>query len=168
MCSSSSLPVTPITYNYSHLSSYFVDASVELQKTHSPRLQYHLAEYNTLNGIRHTTYHSYLKPKINRENLKILLNTRVHRVVFNKKKHATGVVVSEENLNDKTYFIPIEKEVILCAGAFNSPQILKLSGIGPSKELKRFKINVVHDSPLVGTNLYDHMIMPIYVRLMNQ
>lgn len=162
VCSSGSLPATPIEYNYSPLSSYFVDASTKLQKTHEP-LQYRLAEYNTLNGKRHTTYHSYLKPMFNRENLKILLNTRVHKVVFNKMKQATGVVVSEENLKDKTYFIPIEKEVILCAGAFNSPQILKLSGIGPSLELKRLKINVIHDSPLVGANLYDHMIMPIYV-----
>lgn len=57
VCNSGSLPAIPITYNYSHLSSYFVDASIELQKSHSP-LQYHLAEYNTLNGKRHTTYHS--------------------------------------------------------------------------------------------------------------
>lgn len=40
-----------------------------------------------------------------------------------------------------------------------------VAGIGPSKELKRFKIKVVHDPPLVAANLHDHMIMPIYVRV---
>lgn len=54
-------------------------------------------------------------------------------------------------------------KVILAAGAFHTPQILKLSGLGPSKELKKFEINVIHNSPMIGRNLYDHMSMPIYV-----
>lgn len=134
-----------------------------LKTKNSPELNYYLTKYNTLDGLRHTTYHSYLKPAFGRDNLKILLGARVHRIVFNNKKNAIGVVVTDENFKIEPQIIKTSREIILSAGAFHSPQLLKLSGVGPSNELKRFKIKVAHSSPSVGRNLYDHLIMPLYV-----
>lgn len=154
------LPATPITYDYSLLSSTFVDASAELYRNSSSNLEYNLAKYNTIRGLRFSAYSTYLRPTFERKNLNIVLGTRVHRVLF-KSKHAIGVLAAEESSEPLKIFAA--KEVILAAGAFHTPQILKLSGIGPAKELKKFNIGVMHNSPMIGRNLYDHMSMPIYV-----
>lgn len=113
--------------------------------------------------MRHTTYHSYLKPAFERSNLKILLSSRVHRVKFNDRKQATHVVVSDDKFNREAVTIRAKREIILSAGAFHSPQLLKLSGIGPAKELRRYKIPLQQDSPKVGRNLFDHVYVPLYV-----
>lgn len=156
------LRTTSISYDYSLLSSTFVDGSDELRRNHTSSLEYNLAKYNTDKGLRHSSYHAYLKPAFSRSNLKIVLSTRVHRVLFNKKT-AVGVLATEDYFRSAPQKIYAAKEVILAAGAFHTPQILKLSGIGPVRELKRFDIKLVHNSPMVGRNLYDHMSMPIYV-----
>lgn len=155
---------TPLTYDYSRLSELFVDASKELQRKFQNKLDYYLVKYNTFRGLRYTTYHSYLKPAFGRKNLKILINTLVHRIVF-KNKLARSVVVSEDNLRHMPQHIYAKYELILSAGAFHSPQLLQLSGIGPANELQRFGIKVVHNSPLVGSNLYDHLNLPLYVTI---
>lgn len=156
------LPTTPITYDYSLLSSKFVDGSFELYQKNSSNLDYHLVKYNTYHGVRHSTYQSYLKPAFGRPNLKIVLSTRVHRILF-KQRNAIGVLAAEDYLMRTPQKIHAAREVILSAGAFHTPQILKLSGIGPIKELKRYDISVVQNAPMVGRNLYDHLSMPIYV-----
>lgn len=158
------LKTTPITYDYSPLSSTFIDASTELCRQNSSSYNYHLAKYNTHKGLRHSVYHAYLKPAFQRQNLKILISTRVHRIIL-KQKNAIGVWVTEDNFQRVPQKIHAAREVIVSAGAFHSPQILKLSGIGPVKELKRFDIKVVHNSPMIGRNLYDHSSMPIYVSI---
>lgn len=155
------LRTTPITYDYSLLSSAFIDGSIELHRKNISNLEYNLAKYNTYRGLRYSAYHSYLKPVLHRKNLKIVLSTKVHKILF-KNKNAIGVSATG------MYSFGIQKvfasrEVILSAGAFHTPQILKLSGVGPAKELKRFDIGVLHNSPMVGRNLYDHLSMPIYV-----
>lgn len=106
-----------------------------------------------------------MRPIFYRKNLKILLNSRVHRVLFDERKRAIGVIVSEDNFKRKLRTIKFRKEVILSAGAFHTPQLLKLSGIGSSRELNRFKIPVEHNSTMVGRNLYDHISMPLYVTI---
>lgn len=156
------LHVTPLPYDYSPLSSAFVDGSLQLARRDN-RLEHYLVKYNTRKGLRHTTYHSYLRPAFDRENLKILLDTRVHRIAIDDSANADGVLVSEENLKYAPRTIRAKREILLCAGAYHTPQLLKLSGIGPSAELQRHKIRIVHDSPLVGTNLYDHLSLPLYV-----
>lgn len=143
------LRTTSIPYDYSLLSSKFIDGSDELNRKNVSSLEYHLAKYNTDGGIRHSVYHAYLKPVFNRQNLKIVLNTRVHRVFFNKKT-AVGVMASQDFSKNPPKRIYAAREVILAAGAFHTPQILKLSGVGPVKELKRFDINLVHNSPMIG------------------
>lgn len=156
------LHTTPITYDYSLLSSKFVDGSSELYRQNSTNLEYHLVKYNTYRGVRHSTYQAYLKPAFDRPNLKIVLSTRVHRILF-KQRNAIGVLATADSLNQPPHKIHAAREVILSAGAFHTPQILKLSGVGPVKELKRYDIGVVHNSQMVGRNLYDHLSMPIYV-----
>lgn len=79
---------------------------------------------------------------------------------------AVSVIASPEHNFKETYEIYAGHEIILSAGAFQSPQLLKLSGIGSAKELAAFKISpIVVDSPQVGENLYDHMNVPIYVSI---
>lgn len=115
-----------------------------------------------MNGLRHSAYHSYLKPAFGRSNLKILLNTRVHRVIFDRK-NAVQVLVSDDRFQSEPVKLRAKKEIIISAGAFHSPQLLKLSGVGPAKELKRNKIPLEYNSPKVGENLFDHINMPLYV-----
>lgn len=155
------LSTTSIPYGYSILSKSLVDGSVELRNSNHSHLEYELAKYNVRNGLRHSTFHSYLRPCLGRSNLKILLNTRVHRVRF-VNKEAVGVVITDDDFEQPPGFIHAN-EIILAAGSFHTPQILKLSGIGPEKELNRFKIPVAANSPMVGRNLYDHISLPLYV-----
>lgn len=80
--------------------------------------------------------------------------TKAHtRRVLTKNKKAVGVEVA---LNKKNVILEARKEVILCAGAINSPKILELSGIGNKKLLETLNIPIVHDLPGVGENLQDH------------
>ncbi|MFP3548186.1 GMC family oxidoreductase N-terminal domain-containing protein, partial [Rhizobium sp. SIMBA_035] len=79
-------------------------------------------------------------------------NAQVRRIVFDGNR-AVGVEVTRAG-NVETVWA--KKEVILSAGAFQSPQLLMLSGIGPKDELQRHGIDVVADLPGVGQNLQDH------------
>ncbi|KAF2832564.1 alcohol oxidase [Ophiobolus disseminans] len=98
-------------------------------------------------GIRATSASAYLsRPP---PNLKIIVNAPVARVLFDKKR-AYGV-----QCIDGRQFLA-HKEVVLAGGALNTPQMLKLSGIGPRDELKRHGIPLVHELPMVGENLQDH------------
>lgn len=158
------LQTTSITYDYSPLSSTFIDASIELSHRNLSSYNYRLAKYNTHKGLRHSVYQTYLKPAFRRQNLKILISTRVHRIIL-KQKNAIGVWVTEDNFQRSPQKIHAAREVIVSAGAFHTPQILKLSGIGPAKELKRFDIKVIHNAPMIGRNLYDHPSMPLYASI---
>lgn len=83
------------------------------------------------------------------------MNTHVHRLVIDKShKRATGVVFQRKNV---VYEISARKEVILAAGAIGSPQLLMLSGIGPSNHLHNLGIPVALNLPGVGQNLQDHI-----------
>lgn len=88
-------------------------------------------------------------------NLKIYTGTMAKRVLFDENKTATGVEVISNTL---TYQINAAKEVIVSAGAFQSPQVLMLSGIGPKATLEQFDIPVVVDLPGVGQNMWDHVL----------
>jgi choline dehydrogenase-like flavoprotein len=87
-----------------------------------------------------------------RSNLNVQTGVQVERILFEGKR-AVGV---SYNQGGKRHSIRANKEVILCAGAFNSPQLLMVSGVGPEKELQKFGIPLVHDLPGVGQNLQDH------------
>lgn len=105
------------------------------------------------NGRRCSAADAFLNRAKKRDNLHILTNARTTKVVFENKK-AVGV---EYQRDKKRLNIKARREVIISAGAFQSPQILMLSGIGDGAMLQNFGIDVVHDNKAVGKNLQDHL-----------
>lgn len=111
------------------------------------------------NGRRSSSAEAYLRSTKDRPNLKVAKHTRVTKVLIEpERKHAYGVQVLLKN--GKMIDIYAKKEVILSAGAINSPKLLMLSGIGPRKELEQHHINLIADLP-VGKNLQDHISVNI-------
>jgi choline dehydrogenase len=108
---------------------------------------------NIRKGRRLSAARAYLHPVMNRPNLEVRTRTFVERVVFEGTR-AIGVQVKGETIR--------AREVILCGGAINSPQLLQLSGIGNASELEALGVGVVHDLPGVGENLQDHL--EVYVQ----
>lgn len=103
-------------------------------------------------GVRRTSVASFIRPVAHRKNLHVAVNATVTKV-RTVGKRATGV---EFVMNGRKHVVRAKKEVVLSAGAINSPQLLLLSGIGPKKHLKEKKIPVVVDLPGVGENLHNH------------
>lgn len=112
------------------------------------------AQGTTIDGKRGSAETAFLRPIRHRENLRILTKARATKVLIDPQtKKAYGV----EYLWNKQYHKAIaRKEVILSAGAFNSPQLLMLSGIGPKEHLKEIGVPLLRDLP-VGKKLYDHL-----------
>ncbi|HET9187498.1 MAG TPA: GMC family oxidoreductase N-terminal domain-containing protein [Acidothermaceae bacterium] len=104
-------------------------------------------------GMRRSQATSFLRPANRRPGLTVKTNARVLRIVVSNGK-AVGVEVRQ---TVATRVIHAEREVILAAGAINTPRLLLLSGIGPADELSRLGVNPVHDLPGVGKNLTDHL-----------
>jgi choline dehydrogenase-like flavoprotein len=105
------------------------------------------------NGERYSAAKAYLTPNLARPNLTAITSAHTTRILT-EGKQAVGV---EYRQGSETKQIKASREVLLCAGAFQSPQILMLSGIGPAAELQKHGIAVVHDLPGVGENLHDHI-----------
>lgn len=109
---------------------------------------------NTLKGRRHSAYKAFIQPAMKRKNLHIMLNTRVTKVLIDAKtKVAYGVEMTRKN---RRMVVTARKEVILSAGAFHSPQLLILSGIGDKADLQKLGVPLIQDSP-VGKQMYDHI-----------
>ena len=104
-------------------------------------------------GRRWSAASAYLKPVLDRPNLKIESHAMVSRVLFEGKR-AIGVEFVQKK---QSIEVRAEREVILCGGAVNSPQTLMLSGIGPGETLRNFGIPIVADLAGVGGNLQDHL-----------
>lgn len=102
---------------------------------------------------RQSTARAFLTPIKDCKNLHVLKNTLVTKILFDDDNNAVGVEALSEN--GKKLTLKAGKEVILSAGAFNTPQLLMLSGIGPKEHLKSFDIDVIADLP-VGQDLRDH------------
>lgn len=115
----------------------------------------HVIQENTSGGIRYSSSYAYL---VARENptLNIIKGGHVTKVVIDNGR-ATGVEMSD---GTNSYTLKANKEVIVSGGAFSSPQLLMLSGIGPAAHLAEHGIQVVADLP-VGDNLHDHMFVPM-------
>jgi choline dehydrogenase len=110
-------------------------------------------QLSTHNGLRCSAAKAYLKPIKSRQNLSIITNAQVSKILF-KDQQAVGI---EYFQGGSKHQIASQKEIILSAGALQSPQLLQLSGIGPASLLQKFGIPIVHDSPGVGKNLQDHL-----------
>lgn len=117
-----------------------------------------IAQFNTDNGVRTTSATAFLSPdaRSRLDNLTILTDTLCSKVWF-KGKRAIGVeLMSVNDDTAPTVSVYASREIVLSAGAFASPQILLLSGVGPAKDLALQQIPCVHDLPAVGQNLRDH------------
>ncbi|CAI0950717.1 Choline dehydrogenase [Serratia rubidaea] len=111
----------------------------------------------TPKGRRASTARGYLDQARSRPNLTIVTHALTDRIDFAGKR-AVGVSYLKGDGND-LHTARARKEVLLCAGAIASPQILQRSGVGPAALLKQLDIDVVHDLPGVGENLQDHLEM---------
>jgi choline dehydrogenase-like flavoprotein len=106
----------------------------------------------TLNGRRASTAVGYLREAEKRPNLTVLTEVLASKILFSGKK-----AFAVQYLKDKeSHRVEAKREVILCGGAFNSPQLLQLSGVGPRALLERHGVPLVHDAPEVGEGLQDH------------
>ncbi len=143
----------------------FIDAAGEQQIRHNPDFNgpelegaghYQVTQFHKgpMKGERCSAAAAYLHRDVrHRSNLTILTKAQAQRVVLGEGR-ATGVEVRHSGQLKK---IEAGREVILSAGAFGSPQLLMLSGIGPHEELTAQGIPVRHDAPFVGKNLQDHL-----------
>jgi len=109
-------------------------------------------QYTIKNGRRSSPATAYLRPARARANLDVVTDALVHRVTFDGAR-ASGVEVAVGGVRRK---VRANREVVLCAGTFNSPQLLQLSGIGPADVLQPLGIPVVRHCPDVGENYQDH------------
>ncbi len=119
---------------------------------------------NTRNGLRCSSSDAFLKPALKRSNLKVITQAQVTRLLFDGTK-AIGLEYKKAGSLHK---IETNKEIILSAGAIQSPQLLQLSGIGPEKLLKKHQINIVKENSAVGKNLQDHLGINYYYRATEQ
>ena len=105
------------------------------------------------NGRRCSAANAYLRPAMRRSSLAVRTHALATAVQFAGRR-AIGVRYQR---GGATHEARVRREVIVCAGSINSPQLLKLSGVGPGRELAALGIAVVHDLPGVGENLQDHL-----------
>ncbi len=111
-------------------------------------------------GVRSSAAHGYLKAARRRANLKVVSKALATRIVFDGRR-ATGV---EYLVGNDKRSARANAEVIVASGAFNSPQLLQLSGLGPASLLKSHGIAVIADAPGVGDDLNDHISGRIILR----
>ncbi len=110
-------------------------------------------EMSVKNGTRASAAKSYLYPALKRGNINVMTHANVEKIIFAGKK-AKGVLFSRHGYKST---IIAEEGIILCAGSIMSPKILKLSGIGPAKELKHNGIKMILERDELGNNLMDHL-----------
>lgn len=125
-----------------------------------------LVAYDPATATRSFAATAYYAPNAERPNLKVLTDALVNKVLFaptDSRSHrqpltATGLSFTADG---KEWVAKAKREVILSAGAFKSPQLLELSGIGSKSILEPLGIPVLQDNPNVGQNLQDHLIIPL-------
>jgi choline dehydrogenase len=112
-------------------------------------------------GQRCSAAHAFLHPVQGRPNLTVITGAHCQKILIEGGR-ATGVTIRTKAGVQQ---ITATREVILSAGAYHSPQLLMLSGIGPADHLKAMGVDVLHHSPEVGANLQDHYILTMSWRL---
>ena len=116
-------------------------------------------QFSQRRGLRCSSADAFLKPLLGRSNLKLLLNASVDKIEMSNG-HAGAVVFQHEGQQRRE----MARDIILCAGAINSPKLLMLSGIGDAQELKRHNVGVALHLPGVGSNLQDHPLLYLAYR----
>ncbi|MGH6728074.1 MAG: GMC family oxidoreductase [Pseudolabrys sp.] len=111
-----------------------------------------LYQTTTRNGMRCSTAKAYLKPAARRANLRVVTEALTTRILFEGRR-ATGI---EYSVGGETRTARAAREVVLSSGAYNSPQLLQLSGVGPAPLLQSFGIPIAADVPGMGEGLNEH------------
>ncbi|MEI8156006.1 MAG: GMC family oxidoreductase N-terminal domain-containing protein [Burkholderiales bacterium] len=114
-------------------------------------------QFNTRNGVRCNTRMAYLDDAVHRPHLTLLSGVTVNRVLLQGTR-AVGVAAMQEG---RDLQLLARREVILCSGSFNSPQLLELSGIGRRDVLAKARIPLLHELHMVGENLSEHVYSPL-------
>ncbi|MDH5738278.1 MAG: GMC family oxidoreductase N-terminal domain-containing protein, partial [Gammaproteobacteria bacterium] len=149
------------------LSHQFIDACAELGVPRNPlyngATQEGVAILDTTSSgrVRYSSSQAYLIPARKRSNLTILTHAQAANIIM-EGQVAKGVVFKHK---DSLQSAVARKEVILCGGSINSPQLLMLSGIGPAESLKKVGIDVVAHVPGVGKNLHEHPCLVMQARI---
>jgi choline dehydrogenase len=113
------------------------------------------------NEDRRSSYVSFIKDAGAQPNLTIKTGARAHRLVFDADKRVTAVEYEHEGARATA---EVAREVILSAGALESPKLLMLSGVGPAEHLRALEIPVVADRPSIGSGLHDHPNVPVFFK----
>jgi choline dehydrogenase len=111
-------------------------------------------------GTRETSASAFLRPAMKRANLTVLTQTQAKRVLLNGRR---AEAVEARGADGSTLVVCARREVVLSAGALQSPQLLLLSGIGDGDHLKEMGIEVRHHLPGVGRNFHDHLASPVHM-----
>lgn len=153
-------PLTVSDLRYSNILSHvFIEAGQQAGLPHNAdfngpqQLGVGLYQVTQRDGARCSAAVAYLNPARARPNLTVHTGAMASRVTFDRGR-ANGVTCA---MRGRAFHYEATREVLLCGGAINSPQLLMLSGVGPAAELRRHRIEVVHDAPGVGANLQDHL-----------
>ena len=110
-------------------------------------------EVNQLNGVRWNAAKAFLRPALKRPNLRLVTNAHAERLIFDGRR-VSGV---RFQLQRETLEATAGLEVLLAAGAVNSPKLMELSGVGQPERLRGLGVELVHESRDVGENLQDHL-----------
>lgn len=121
-------------------------------------------QFTIENGRRCSAAVAFLKPALSRKNLTVMTDVLVEKVLFDDDNRATGVQYRPYN-SDAPTTASANREVIISAGAVQSPQLLMLSGIGPADHLQDQQINCLINAQEVGQNLQDHYVAGVEYRM---
>ncbi|XP_020817627.1 neither inactivation nor afterpotential protein G [Drosophila serrata] len=151
---------------YSKLSEALDEAQAEF--AHKDWI-FRRSNYNIKNGLRHSVVQQFLNPVLHRANLRLLPDALVKRIQLSTDRvpRATSILVGtkDEDNKEQEFSVEVRRELILCAGAYQTPQLLLASGIGERSILKKLGIPLQHKLPSVGQNLHDHFNLPLFVSM---
>jgi choline dehydrogenase len=158
--------VTDVTRDVHPLCHLYIDACKALGFRYTPDFNgaesegVGIYQINTRRGIRSSSAIEYLRPALRRANLTLRMRAHATRLVFDGRR-AAGVQYRDHGQATE---VRANKEVILCGGSINSPQLLQLSGIGSADDLRPLGIETRVDSRAVGRNLRDHLAISYFYR----
>ena len=122
---------------------------------------YGVYDVNIRDGRRDSSGTAYLRPAMKRENLVVETHALVERVLFDGNRRAAGVDVL---IRGRRHTFRARRQIVLSAGAVETPKLLQLSGVGDAALLQQYQIPIVHHAPAVGHNLQDHLCASFYFR----
>jgi choline dehydrogenase len=151
--------------------SAFLDACKELGYPHNDDFNgaslegAGIYDINTRNGLRDSSSRAYLRPALRRAQLTIRRHSIVEKILFDDRKRANGVSFRQDGQVQECF---AAREIILSAGAIDTPKLLQLSGVADQALLEKHGIPLVHHAPAVGQNLQDHLCVSYFYKANQQ